>query len=62
MSSETYAVMYGDCVLGREMSLADAYLFLKALMERDYNERELTLSIRRENNDVEDNDVETYRR
>lgn len=57
MNSEIYCVMYGDVVLGKGMSLDNACLFLKALMERDYNERELTLSIRRESNDVE-----TYRR
>lgn len=48
MNSETYCVMHGDSVLGRGMSIDDACLFLKALMEKYYKEMELTLAIRRE--------------
>lgn len=57
MNSESYCVMYGDCVLGKGMSLDNACLFLKALMEQAYNEREVEFTIKRESNDVE-----TYRR
>lgn len=53
MNSETYCVIYCDSVLGRDMSLDDACLFLKALMLDAYNEREAAFMIRRENNDVE---------
>lgn len=53
MNSETYCVLHGDCVLGRGMNLYDACLFLKALMQDAYNEREAAFTIRRENNDVE---------
>lgn len=52
MNSETYCVMHDDIVLGRGMSIDDACLFLKALMERYYNEMELKLAIRREFYDV----------
>lgn len=52
MNSYTYCVMHGDIVLGRGMSIDDACLFLKALMEQYYNKMELTLAIRRESYDV----------
>lgn len=53
MNSDTYCVMHGDCELGRGMSIDDACLFLKALMEKYYNEPGLTFAIRREDNIVE---------
>ncbi len=55
MMEKYYSVMEGDTVLAEHMTIEHALLFIKALFEQYYNERDCSYIIHLEESEKEEN-------